>query len=252
MNMLPLIESTNRLTRETEALKTEFPKESWRFRSLELEIESIRNLLLAEQRRQTAFKSGSGAEFRAFNRLLKRACRDDLKKGWKDEDGRLYACDGYVAVRLNDPQFTPPLAENRVMDFDTIIQSGYDIATTEDNLPDYTDLKTYYSAFVAKVRAEHNSKQIQWIKSSHNNKFPCYYHPENGPYLFVEDLLLVMEILPDAKLCFSENYPLRPAYMKGPSGTGIILPIRATDNNVSLIQVDNDSIALRAGTYFAA
>lgn len=252
MNILPLIESANRLERETESLKNEFPKESWRFRSLELELQSLRNLLLAEQRRQTAFKSGSGAEFRAFNRLLNRACRDGLKKGWKNENGQLYACDGYVAVRLDDPQFETPLAETRFMDFESIFKSGYDTADTEDNLPSYSDLKTYYNAFVAKVKAERTPKEIRWYKSSHNNKFPCYYHPENGPYLYVEDLLLVMEILPDAKLCFSENFPLRPAYMKGPTGTGIILPIRSTNEDGSLDKVDNDSAALREGTYFAA
>lgn len=252
MNILSLIESVNRLTHETEALKNEFPKESFRFRSLELEIESIRNLLMAEQRRQTAFKSGSGAEFRAFNRLLKRACRDGLKKGWKNENGQLFACDGFVAVRLDDPQFDTPLAETRFMDFESIFKSGYDSANTEDNLPSYQDLKTYYNAFVAKVKAEHNPKEIRLIKSLHNNKLPCYYHPENGPYLFVEDLLLVMEILPGAKLCFSENFPYRPTYMKGPTGTGIILPIRAAGNDANLIRFADDSAALRDGTYFAA
>ena len=252
MNIMPLIESANRLTNETESLKNEFSKESWRFRSLELEIESIRNILLAEQRRQTAFKSGSGAEFRAFNRLLKRACREPLKKGWRNENGQVYACDGYVAVRLDHPQFDIPLAESRYMDFESIFKSGYDVATTEDNLPSYSDLKTYYNSFTAKLKTEHNPKEIHWIKSSHNNKLPCYYHPENGPYLYVEDLLLVMEILPGAKLCFSENFPLRPAYMKGPTGTGIILPIRSTNSDGSLDHVDNDSAALRDGAYFAA
>ena len=254
MNIKTLLESAARIAAESSSLKSELPDDIWRFRALDDEIESLRNMLLAEQRRQESVKSGSNSAYRACLKLLKRACRPDLEKAWRNEANQLCACDGYVAIRLNAPKFSVPTHDpgKCVLDIDSLIDGANKAAAVTDNLPSISDLKTYYNSFVAGFKAAHSPKECTYIKHTHNNKYPCIYLPENGPYLYVEDLLLVLDMLPGAELHFVEGFPLRTAVLKSPEGDALVLPIRPNPESEYVIEADTNSPALRSGKLFCA
>ena len=252
MNTNILLESAARIAAETSSLKSELADDSWRFRSLEFEIESLRNLLLAEQRRQESVKSGSNSAYRACLKLLKRAAKPALEKAWENPEGKICACDGYVAIRLNNPKYTIPMSEKCELDLDSIFIGSEKAVTAQDNLPSISDLKTYYNAFVAGFKASHSAAAIKNIKNCYNGKFPCFYRPENGPYLYVEDLLLVLDILPDAELHYSESQQLRAAVMKSPEGEALILPIRPNPESEFILESDTNSPSLRTGKMYCA
>ena len=254
MNIKTLIESAARIAAESSSLKSELPDDFWRFRALDNEIESLRNMLLAEQRRQESVKSGSNSAYRACLKLLKRAARPDLEKAWKNEADQLCACDGYVGIRLNAPKFSVPTNESgrRTLDLDSLIDGAKKTATAVDNLPSISDLKTYYNSFVAGFKADHSASESKMIKHIHNGKFPCFYRPENGPYLYVEDLLLVLDILPDAELHYAEGFSLRTAVLKSPEGEALVLPIRPNPESEYVMEADTNSPSLRTGKMFCA
>ena len=254
MNIKTLIESAARIAAESSSLKSELPDDFWRFRALDDEIESLRNMLLAEQRRQESVKSGSNSAYRACLKLLKRACCPDLEKAWKNEADQLCACDGYVAIRLNAPKFSVPTSESgrRTLDLDSLIDGANKAATVIDKLPGISDLKTYYNSFVAGFKADHSASESKMIKQIHNGKFPCFYRPENGPYLYLEDLLLVLDILPDAELHYAEGFQLRTAVLKSPEGEALVLPIRPNPESEFILESDTNSPSLRTGKMYCA
>ena len=255
MNITSLLESVNRMDSETaHILDVLGENESYLFRGLFTEIESIRKSLMDEQRRLDASRAGYNAEYKAACRLLKQACRDDLKRAWKNKDGQICACDGFVGIRLTDPKYDLPLADTdkQVIDLDSLISSAVKgISTDAENLPDAAALKTYHKVISAEYKAKCNAKELRYLKDANNGYLPIWYRFEaNGAYVNLEYLLLVLEIIPDAKF-YTRESAVSAIYAKGENAEAIVLPVRASETAESTIRANEDSAALRAGTYFS-
>ena len=253
MNVTSLLESVNRMDSETaHILDVLGENESYLFRGLTAEIESIRKSLMDEQRRLDASRAGYNAEYKAACRLLKQASNDSMKRAWKNEKGQICACDGFVGIRLTDPKFDLPLSDKKVFDLDKIIDStAKGIASEEENMPDAAALKTYHKVILAEYKAKYNSKRLKYLKDCNNGYLPIYYKFEsNGAYVNLEYLLLIMEIIPDGKF-YTQTSAVSALYAKGENAEAIVLPVRASETAESTIRADADSAALRAGTYFS-
>ena len=253
MNVTSLLESVNRMNSETaHILDVLGENESYLFRGLTAEIESIRKSLMEEQRRLDASRAGYNAEYKAACRLLKQACRDDLKRAWKNEKGQICACDGFVGIRLTDPKYDLPLADKQVFDLDSLVDgAAKGITSEEENMPDAAALKTYYKVISAEYKAKCNAKELRYLKDANNGYLPIRYKFEsNGAYVNLEYLLLVMEIIPDAKF-YTQKSTVSVIYAKGENTEAIVLPVRASETAESTIRANEDSAALRAGTYFS-
>ena len=251
MNIEKLLESVNRIESEKAYIVSQLPENTaYLFRGLSLEIESIRKSLTDEQRRMNASKAGYNVEYKAACRLLKQAANNSLKQAWANAKGQICACDGYVGVRLTDPKYALPMANNRVMDLDTIMDTVAQRATGEENLPDVADLKTYLKVITAKYKAEHSAKELSQIKDRSNGRLPIYYRFEsNGAYVSIELLLLALEIVPDGR-AYTSPSTVQAVYIKGENAEAVVLPIRVTETTDNVIRADADSAALRSGTYF--
>lgn len=253
MNIANLLESTSRMSAimiALDTLKAANAEQDQLFRALTAEIKSIRKSLTDEQRRINASKAGYNAEYKAACRLLKQAANNSLKQAWTNEKGQICACDGYVGVRLTEPKYALPMADNRVMDLDTIIDTAAQRITEEENLPDAADLKTYLKVITAKYKADHSAKELSQIKDRNNGRLPIYYRFEsNGAYVSVELLLLALEIVPDGRTYTSPS-TVQAVYIKGENAEAVVLPVRVTETTDNAIRADADSAALRAGTYF--
>lgn len=253
MNITALLESVNRMNDETaHIIEALGENETYLFRGLSAEIESIRKSLMDEQRRLDASRVGYNAEYKAACRLLKQASNDSMKRAWKNEKGQICVCDGFIGIRLTDPKFDLPLSDKKVFDLDKIIDStAKGITSEEENMPDAAALKTYYKVISAEYKAKCNAKELRYLKDANNGYLPIWYRFDtNGAYVNLEYLLLVLEIIPDAKF-YTQKSTVSAIYAKGENAEAIVLPVRASETAESTIRADADSAALRAGTYFS-
>lgn len=253
MDITKLIESTSRMNDEVNhILDVLGENERYLFRGLTTELESMRKSLIGEQHRIDASRAGYSSEYKAACRLLKGAVRDDLKNAWKNKDGQICACDGFVGIRLTDPKYDLPLADKQVIDLDSIVDgAAKGITSEEENMPDAAALKTYYKVISAEYKAKCNVKELRYLKDANNGYLPIWYRFEsNGAYVNLEYLLLVLEIIPDAKF-YTQKSAVSAIYAKGENAEAIVLPVRASETAESTIRANEDSAALRAGTYFS-
>lgn len=253
MDITKLIEFTSRMDSEVayilHVLKDE--NRDYLFRNLTVEIESMRKSLISEQHRIDASRAGYSSEYKAACRLLKGAIRDDLKNAWKNEKGQICACDGFTGIRLTDPKYALPLADKQLINLDKLMDDAAIAAVNaEENMPDYAALKTYYKTITADYKARYTAKSLNAIKDANSGHLPILYKFEsNGAYVLIEYLLTAMEIVPDGKFYTSKS-TVHPVYIKGESAEAMVLPIRVNIKNEPTTRADEDSAALRAGTYF--
>ena len=121
---------------------------------------------------------------------MKQACRDGLKRAWKNKDGQICACDGFVGIRLTDPKYDLPLADKQVIDLDSLVDgAAKGITSEEENMPDAAALKTYYKVIAAEYKAKCNAKELRYLKDANNGYLPIWYRFEsNGAYANLENL----------------------------------------------------------------
>ena len=253
MNITSLLESVNRMDSETaHILDVLGENERYLFRGLTTELESMRKSLIGEQHRIDASRAGYSSEYKAACRLLKGAVRDDLKNAWKNEKGQICACDGFTGIRLTDPKYALPLADKQLINLDKLIDdAAIAAANVEENAPDYATLKTYYKTISAEFKARFATKSLNTIKDAYNGHLPIFYKFEsNGAYVLIEYLLTAMEIVLDGKIHTSKS-AVQPVYLKGETAEAIALPIRVNIKDEFVKRADEDSAALRAGTYFS-
>jgi len=253
MNISSMIESINRIDSETsDAINKLDENTRFLFNKLLAEIESFKKALINEQFRQNASRAGYNTEYKAACRLLKNAARDDLHLAWKNEKGQVCACDGFTGIRLTEPKYALPLLDHQAIDLDALFDKTISgISAEEENMPDYSALKTYFKTVTAEFKAKHSSKTLSAIKSCHNGLLPIYYRFEtNGAYVSVEYLLTAIEIVPDAKL-FTTPSAFTPVYLKGENAEAIVLPVRVNADSEYSSRANADSAALRSGTYFS-
>lgn len=253
MNISSMLESINRIDSETSnSINMLDENTRFLFNKLLAEIESFKKALINEQFRQNASRAGYNTEYKAACRLLKNAARDDLHQAWKNEKGHVCACDGFTGIRLTEPKYALPLLDHQAIDLDALFNKTIsEISAEEENMPDYSALKTYFKTVTAEFKAKHSSKALSIIKSCHHGLLPIYYRFEtNGAYVSVEYLLTAMEIVPDAK-SFTTPFVFSPVYLKGENAEAIVLPVRVNADSEYSSRANADSAALRAGTYFS-
>lgn len=154
---------------------------------------------------------------RAALRILKNAEKntpnDFFHKAWRDAEGRQFVCDGYQAVALNTPL---PLPEN----------SGDQPALEKTILAldcPMTPLEFPYSLAELKgFKAVHDAGQKKYAAKT--RKPGCFTFGEDAPKVNIDYLINILEILPGAKLSYTEREGKRSCvYFESPDGRGILL-----------------------------
>lgn len=165
-----------------------------------------------------------GASHRAAAlRLCKAAIRYSKNKtsfrgAWLDADGKQCLCDGFRAVRLNDPISDLPSApEGERMDLDALL-APLRKGTFSLPLPSLGDL-----------RARIELTEIEW-RAYQGKKIPFFRRYDFGVDLPMVDVYLLydlLELFPDATALLLEgDMRNRSIYFASRYGEGILLPIR--------------------------
>lgn len=248
MKIESLVESISRISEEEQKIKEHFGEDSRIFFfEIESEIASLKTALLSEQHRREAVKAGSNDAYKAFCSALKNASNDRLRYGWKDGENRLCACNGFIAVRLTNANFSVPMSDKPAINLDTLFDSAHNVARIVDtSTPSVADLKTYQKMIIAEYKAKYSAREIKNLP----NGIPHFYSFENGPIVNTEYLISVLEMIPDAVFQWSSNR-LASIYARGEAGEALVMPCAIRDE-ITVNRIERDSAALRSGTYFAA
>ena len=142
----------------------------------------------------------------ALRRLAKNSPREEQRGVFLDEQGRQIACDGFRAVRLNEPVKGIPEVKP-FFDFEKMVEirkgDRHDLAT-----PDPGELR------------KENSHQREQKKKS-----PIWDFGEGLPAVNASYLLSMLTILPSATL-FVCGGELSGVWFNSSSGDGLLMPVR--------------------------
>lgn len=142
----------------------------------------------------------------ALRRLAKNSPREEQRGVFLDEQGRQIACDGFRAVRLNDPVKGIPEVKP-FFDFEKMVErqrgDRHDLVT-----PDPGELRKD----ISRQRA---------LRKKH----PVWDFGEGLPAVDASYLLSMLTILPDATL-FVYGGELSLVWFNSPSGDGLLMPVR--------------------------
>jgi len=168
----------------------------------------VRNEMLAEESK----KAGRTKEQTAMSRILKNACREELKYAWYDKN-RLCVCDGYsfVIKSKNDGIALPTTDKPFIDNVDDFLKKNMECDRTLAETPDLAKLKVYHSER-KKLTEE---RDIAY----------CF---GNGVHVQVKYLINMLEAM--GKNC--EVYiggPFQSVKFVNDTGIGYLMPIRAKD-----------------------
>lgn len=142
----------------------------------------------------------------ALRRLVKSGTHEEWRGVFLDEQGRQIACDGFRAVRLNEPVKGIPEVKP-FFDFEKMVEirkgDRHDLAT-----PDPGELR----------------KEISRQRAL-KKKDPIWDFGEGLPAVDASYLLSMLTILPDATL-FVYGGELSLVWFNSPSGDGLLMPVR--------------------------
>lgn len=142
----------------------------------------------------------------ALRRLIKSGTHEEWRGVFLDEQGRQIACDGFRAVRLNDPVKGIPEVKP-FFDFEKMVErqrgDRHDLVT-----PDPGELR----------------KDISRQRAL-RKKYPVWDFGEGLPAVDASYLLSMLTILPDATL-FVYGGELSLVWFNSPSGDGLLMPVR--------------------------
>lgn len=142
----------------------------------------------------------------ALRRLVKSGTHEEWRGVFLDEQGRQIACDGFRAVRLNEPVKGIPEVKP-FFDFEKMVEirkgDRHDLAT-----PDPGELR----------------KEISRQRAL-KKKDPIWDFGEGLPAVDASYLLSMLTILPDATL-FVYGGELSIVWFNSPSGDGLLMPVR--------------------------
>lgn len=165
----------------------------------------VRNEMLAEESK----KAGRTKEQTAMSRILKNACREELKSAWYDKD-RLCVCDGYsfVIKSKHNGIALPTTDKPFVDDTDAWLGSHMEYDRTLTETPDLAKLKVYHTE----------------RKKLTEERYITYCFG-NGVHVQVKYLINMLEAM--GKNC--EVYigtPSQPVKFVNDTGVGYLMPIR--------------------------
>lgn len=174
--------------------------------------ESFANALHAaknEMRAEESKKAGRTKEQTAMSRILKNACREELKSAWYDKD-RLCVCDGYsFVIKSKHNGIALPMTDMTfVDDVDAWLESHMECDRTLTETPDLAKLKVYHTE----------------RKKLTEERYIAYCF-ENGVHVQVKYLITMLEAM--GKNCdVYIGTPLQPVKFVNETGVGYLMPLR--------------------------
>lgn len=153
-------------------------------------------------------KSKGGTAYSAFKRIIKSVpdFRKDYQGVWYDADGRQCVCDGYHAIRLNNP--VEGFETVKGMELDKVFPQDHELVQALP-MPTPGELKI-------------NKKKYESWRGA-----PCYYDfGEDLPRVNANYLKNIMDCLPDAKAYVTDHPLTGPIVFKSEKGDALLLPVR--------------------------
>ena len=183
-----------------------------------LELQEFIKELKEQVRREYAASTGKASVAKAMREITELPRREGkaigLQYAWMDNKGRQCVCDGYRAVRLNNPvplEDRPEGAEIP-LDLDKVMPNiRHDYSETP--LPTKAELK----AFIATEKALHGRKYD-----------PIWYIVDGEIAVNAQYLLTLIEALPDAtEIYYNNTYDgwKKPLYIQSVGGDAVLLPV---------------------------
>ena len=184
-------------------------------------LASILRDVRAEIATAKAKSTGRRGILAAARRLLKVAgdrVGGKFSGAWTGKDGRQYICSGFHGAALNEPLDLPESEGAESLE-PVILGSGRG-KTQPLTLPTIAQVRAHIKLCTAeKEFLDWKKGQIVWD-----------FGP-GRPLVNARYLLDVLELLPDASACHIADQPESgPIYFTGPSGDGILLPVRLHEN----------------------
>lgn len=123
-------------------------------------LAEIANDLRAAIAEQTAKAAGRGSAYKTMLRIAKRSIRDDTKCTWV-QDGKQYACDGFIAIELSAPISGLPASDNRFAPLDAarVIASASQNSGSILPVPSLEALRTHIKTYKAEMKAAGNKNK---------------------------------------------------------------------------------------------
>ena len=179
-----------------------------------LDLEELKSKLESDIALETCRSAGTLSQLRAVKRILKTAVRPEVQ-GAAMQSGRQCVCDGFRAVRLNQPLPLDPVEnEASFIDLDKVILP--DRYTRPVELPQLRDLK-----------AALKISRASWTGRSRDYKPYPWFLGSDLPAVNPQFLVDMLEALPGAR-CFADPNDtgrICPLYFAADAGDGILLPV---------------------------
>lgn len=174
----------------------------------------------ADEKTESAKRTGTGDAKKALEKILKNAPQDFLKKA-RTVNGRQIVCDGFTLCALDQPVELSPEFVQDVNDgrLDGIMKTVLDAARENNGdalrVPDAATLKLH----IKNAKAE---------KKTRKDKTPVIYDFGDGlPAVNAEYLANVISIYGDAvQLVASSRGIYQPIYIKSDRGDGALMPCK--------------------------
>ena len=142
--------------------------------------------------------------------------REFLKHAWIDNDGRMCACDGFRAYRLNVPVAgVPDIDAEKAIDLDKLFPNMDEYKPLE--LPSLPDVR-------AMIDEDKRTEKRGEITPSYCFTFGTGENGEQLPAVNLRYLADALQLFPDARAYYKNT--VSPILFQDENGDAIILPIR--------------------------
>ena len=145
--------------------------------------------------------------------------REALRHAWIDSDGRMCACDGYRAYRLNVPVAgVPDIEAEKAIDLDRIFPTTIDESKALD-LPALADVRAMID--------EDKRHEKRGEEASYLFTFGTSDNGELLPAVNIKYLADMLQMFPNARAYYST--PVSPIVFKDENGDALLLPVRTVN-----------------------
>lgn len=146
--------------------------------------------------------------------------REALRHAWIDKAGRMCACDGYRAYRLNVPVAgVPDIEAEKAIDLDKVFPPAIDEGKALD-LPSLSDVRAMIDE---DKRREKRGESVSYLFT-----FGTSDDGEPLPAVNLRYLADMLQMLPNARAYYSTQ--VDPIVFKDENGDALLLPVR-TENS---------------------
>ena len=175
-----------------------------------------------DMRSESNKASGKAGVEKAMRAVIKSAPEHQLQlQGVFESAGKQTVCDGFRAIRVNEPLDLPAAPSPCTLDIDGLIAKAKSRATTKLKVPPLGELK----GFIAVSKAENKAMNA----GRANKKLIVWDFGEGFPAVDANYLLDILTVFPEADAsCGGMDDPI---YFSHDAGDAILLPIRKKGGN---------------------